>query len=99
MVERIMEVEADSLEEARKKAESQVPEDLRIVSEEILSDGKPKSMMGVADTIEAAFEEAESKLPPAVEVVERQQIHKPRFFIKLYDKGHDLFNTKKDFLR
>jgi hypothetical protein len=76
MAERIMEVEADSLAEARKKAESQVPEDLRIVSEEILSLGQQGSVMGVAETIEAAFEEAESKLPSGVEVVGRQQMQK-----------------------
>jgi hypothetical protein len=77
MAERIIEVEAGSLEEARKQAESQVPEGLRVVSEMILSDGKPKSIMGVADTIGAAFEEAENKLPSGVEVVDRQQIQKP----------------------
>jgi hypothetical protein len=77
MAERVMEVEADSFAEARKKAESQVPENLRIVSEEILSLGTQGSVMGVSDTIEAAFEEAENKLPSGVEVAERQQIHKP----------------------
>ena len=77
MAERIIEVEADTLEEARKKAESQVSEDLRIVSEEILSDGKPRSMMGVADMVEATFEEAESKLPTDIEIIDKKQLNLP----------------------
>ena len=77
MAKRIIEVDADSLEEARKKAESQVPEDLQIISEEILSDGKPRCITGIADTIEAAFEEAESKLPAAVESIDRKQLNAP----------------------
>lgn len=77
MAERIMEVEADSLEEARKKAEAQVPEDLRIVSEEILSDGKPKSMVGVADTTELAFAKAQNEIPTTADVIERKVLTAP----------------------
>ena len=77
MAEQIIEVEADSLEEARKKAESQVPKDLQIVSEEILSDGKPKSIKGTADTVEAAFEEIESKFSSDIEIIGRKQLNAP----------------------
>jgi hypothetical protein len=77
MAERIIEVEADSLEEARKKAESQVPEDLRIVSEEILSDGKPRRMMGVADTTELAFAKAQNEIPTTADVIERKVLTEP----------------------
>jgi len=77
MAERIIEVEADSLQEARIKAKSQVPEGLQITSEEILSDGKTSSKAGIADTIEAAFTDAESKLPSDVEIVDRKQHNAP----------------------
>ena len=77
MAERILEVEADSLEQARKQAELKVPEGLAIVSEEILSNGKPRWSWGVADTIEAAFDIAESKLPSEADILEKQQESEP----------------------
>lgn len=72
MSERTIEVKADTIDEARKQVKSQIPQDLQIVTEEILSDGTTKSVKGVADTPEAASREAESKLPAEAEVVEKE---------------------------
>ena len=72
MTERTMEVEADSLDEARKRVKSQIPHGLQIATEEILSDGATRSVKGVADTPDDASREAESKLPDEAEVVERK---------------------------
>jgi len=77
MAERTIKVEAETLEEARKQVKSQVSKDLQILSEKILSDGKIKSIIGVADTIEEAYKEAESKIPPEGEVIEKQEIQGP----------------------
>jgi len=73
MAKQTITVQATSLDEARKKAKSRVPKGLDIISEEILSDGKARSIRGVADTIEGAFEKAQSKLPSDAEVIEKQQ--------------------------
>ncbi|TSA55577.1 hypothetical protein D4R42_05380 [bacterium] len=72
-----IEVEADSLFEARKQVKSKVPEGFEILSEKILSDGKIESIRAVADTIETAYEEALSRLPPEVEVVEKKELTAP----------------------
>lgn len=77
MAETTIEVAADSLPEARKKAKSQVPEGHIIISQKVLADGKTKSVTGVADTTEAAFEKARSELPSDVEVIEKQQVITP----------------------
>ena len=73
MAKQTFTVEATSLNEARKKAKSRVPEGLDIISEEILSDGKTRGVKGVADTIEGAFEKAQSDLPSDAEVIEKKQ--------------------------
>jgi len=72
MSERIVEVEADSLEEAREKVRSQIPEGLRLLSEEVVSDGNPKTLHGVADTIEGAFEQGLSRIPPSASIVQKE---------------------------
>jgi hypothetical protein len=41
MSEKVIEIEAETLEEARKQVEAQTPEGFLVVSEEIISDGKP----------------------------------------------------------
>jgi len=63
-----IEVEADSLFDARKQVKSKVPEGFEIFSEKILSSGKSESIRAVADTVETAYNEALSRLPPEVEV-------------------------------
>lgn len=99
MVERMMEIKADSLEEARKQARSQVPEGLKIVSEEILSYGKTRSITGIADTIEAAFRKAESELPSDVEVLEKKQLVTAKqkvVTVEAFDEGTARAQVEKD---
>lgn len=72
-----IEVEADSLSEARNKVKAKVPEGFEILSEKILSDGKIESIRAIADTTEAAYEEALSRLPSEVEVVEKKKLKAP----------------------
>ncbi len=73
MDKQTIEVEANSLDEARKQVKSQVPKGLKIISQKILSDGKTRSTRGVADTIEDASEKAQSELPPDVEIIDKTQ--------------------------
>lgn len=72
MSKQIVEVEANSLKEAREKVKSQIPKGLHLLSEEIISDGKSKRVKGVADTIEAALEKAQKKIPADADVVEKK---------------------------
>jgi len=69
MIEKEIEVEADSLEEAKRQVKSQIPEGLRLFSEQVISDGLPKTIKAVAETTEAAFTKAQGNIPSNVNVV------------------------------
>jgi hypothetical protein len=77
MGNQVLEIESDSLEAARKEAKAKIPEGLHLLSEKILSDGKPKNVKGVAETIKAAFEEARSKLPAGAKVIKEEKLFSP----------------------
>ena len=97
MTERTIEVEADSIDEARKRVKSQIPQGLQIVTEEILSDGVTRSVKGVADTPDAASREAESKLPAEAEVVERrvQQAVRQVVTVDAFDEATARINVEQ----
>jgi hypothetical protein len=77
MAEKTIEVEAESLEEAREQVKSQIPEGLSLLSEQVISDGKPKTVKAFADTTEVAFAEAQSAMPSEAKVIERKEITVP----------------------
>lgn len=60
MSERIIQIEADSLEEARRKLHT---DELIVLEESILCHGKGETIEAVADTVEEAFTKAESRVP------------------------------------
>lgn len=63
MTEQIIEVEAESLAEARKQLRLRLSKGLLLYSEQVVSDGKPTSVLGTANTAEEAFVEAQKKVP------------------------------------
>jgi hypothetical protein len=73
MTEETIEIEADSLEEARSKA----PAGCRLIAEEILSDGRPQSVEGMAETTEVAFQQARAKLPAEAEILGHRETQPP----------------------
>ena len=73
MDEETIELEAGSLEEARR----QVPAGCRLANEEIRSDGRPQPIQGTAETVEAAFQQARATLPAEVEVLARREVVSP----------------------
>lgn len=77
MDEKILEAEAKSLEEARKKILNQLPDDLDIISEDVISDGQPKTKKGVAETLEAAFKKASENLPSDSTILDKKVISNP----------------------
>ena len=72
-----IEVTADSLDEARKRVQSQIPEGLDMLSETVLSDGSPRKAIGSADTVNAAFEQAARKIPSGAHIGEKEQMIVP----------------------
>ena len=75
--QQIIEVEAESLEEARKQVKSQIPHGLSILSEKIILDGKPKTAKGVAETMEEAYAKAQNEVPNGADVVEKKELANP----------------------
>ncbi len=67
-----VEIEADSLKDARRQARAQIPQGLAMISEKILSDGRTLAKEGVAQTEEAAFKLARQGVPPGAKIVEEQ---------------------------
>lgn len=68
--ERTIEVEADSLEEARERLLTQVPEGFALRSERIISDGKPQALQAFGDTTKAALAKEQSRVPSNAEILE-----------------------------
>jgi hypothetical protein len=67
VMEQVIEVEASSLEDARKEAASKVPAGYHLWSEDVLADGAPKSVTASAATEEAALAAAAAQVPPGAQ--------------------------------
>lgn len=72
-----IEVEADSLEEAREQVRSQIPEGFSLLSEEIISDGLPTTVEVVADTLDEALEKAQAALPDGAHILGQRELAVP----------------------
>jgi hypothetical protein len=70
-------IESDSLEEARSLIKSQIPVGFVIFSEKVISDGKPLSIRISRDTVDEAFAEAQKNAPPGATVLEKRVINEP----------------------
>jgi hypothetical protein len=66
--------EVESLAEARSEVNSRIPPGQCVLSERVISDGKPIAIHGTGDTIEAAYAEAERQVPEGAAVVSRKEI-------------------------
>jgi hypothetical protein len=69
MKERIIEIEADSLEDARRKLYTH---ELIVLEESVLYQGKVETIEAIADTVEEAFRKAQSKVPGAAKTETRK---------------------------
>jgi hypothetical protein len=76
-IDKLIMVEADTLEEARDLMKSQLPEDARLISERIISDGQPKIIKAAEDTTEKAYEKTQDQIPKDADILERKQITFP----------------------
>jgi len=73
MFEKTIEVEADSLEEAREQLKSQIPDDYQVFSEQTVSDGKPQTVKASGETIETALANAQGKIPSSADILEKKE--------------------------
>ena len=69
MEDRTLELEAETLEQARADAKAQTPPGLFILNEKVLADGKVRTAEGLADTAEEAAALAKAKVPADTKVV------------------------------
>jgi uncharacterized C2H2 Zn-finger protein len=74
---KIIEIEAATLEEAREQVKSQLAEGRRLLSEKVISDGKPRAVKAIADTTEEAFAKAQGEIPTDASVLERKEVATP----------------------
>jgi len=72
-----IEVEADSLEEARKQIKSQIAEGSFLLSEKVVTNGGTKTAKASAQTIEAAFAKAQGAVAQGAEILEKREIVAP----------------------
>ncbi|MBN1155462.1 hypothetical protein JXB12_11140 [candidate division KSB1 bacterium] len=63
MGQKTISIVAETMQEARDKLKSEVPDGMHILSEKIISDGKQKKIKARADSTEQAFKKARSKIP------------------------------------
>lgn len=89
MSERVVEVQADSLQEAREKVRAQVPEGLHLVSQKVVSTGKPKTVKCASDTMQDAFTRAFGKVPAGADILEKRELRVPErslVVVEAYDE-------------
>ncbi|MBI3801884.1 MAG: hypothetical protein HY268_33550, partial [Deltaproteobacteria bacterium] len=81
MASRTIMIDAESLEEAKKKAkhtmESLTSDGFFLLSEQVVHTGDPERQEVVADTIDAAMTKAESQVPSGARVITRKQLSLP----------------------
>jgi hypothetical protein len=85
-----IEIIAESLEEARTQVKTKIPVGMGILSEVIVSNGKPKTAYAFAETSEAAFNKAETEIPAGANIMKRGVKNEPsRRTLKLlaYDES------------
>jgi len=74
MTDQTLEIEADSLEEASKQLQSWVSEDLEILEEKVLCDGKPQVSTGFGADVPAALAAAQSQVPAGAALLETKEL-------------------------
>jgi hypothetical protein len=90
-------IEADAAEEAREKLKPQVPPGLSVLSEEIISDGRPKTVTAAAETTEAAAIQARAAIPPGAVVVSQTDASAPQFStitVEAFDEAEALAEAR-----
>jgi hypothetical protein len=77
MTENVIEIVAESLEEARKQLNAQIPKGMCVLNEKVLADGVVKIIPAVAETTADAFAKAEKEVPAEATIIDRVEVAIP----------------------
>lgn len=73
-----IEVEANTLEEATDKLEEKTPDGQIVISKNIISDGKEKTITGMGETLQSAEDDCKSKIPLDAKIISEHEHTQPR---------------------
>lgn len=73
-----IEIEAESLEEARKQVESQLSDDEAVLEERIVAGGMPETLEAVADTVSDAYKKAEQQMRSGARIEKKEVCTEPK---------------------
>jgi hypothetical protein len=86
MSPRFIEMEANTLDEAKALAYAQIPDGFFVFSESIISDGMPKTIRAIRESLEEAVRESESKIPSQANVLQHvKEVLTERRTLDFYD--------------
>lgn len=74
MANQMIEVEAETLEDARAEIKSKTPAGQMVLSERVISDGKPHTVHKSAKTMEEALRLARKEVPAEAKVIEEKKL-------------------------
>lgn len=77
MKRQTVDIEGNTLDDAREKAKSKIPSGFFIISERVVSEGKPQFAKGISESIDSAYSEAQSKLHQDAHIISRKVIQEP----------------------
>ena len=89
-----IEVEATSIEEARMKIKTKVPEGFEVLKEIIKEDGSPRTASFAADTMNAAIAKGREKISSDATIIEIKELHKQDELIGIVD-AYDEQNAQR----
>lgn len=92
MSERIIKLEANSLEEARRKVKT---DELIILEEFILCHGKVETIEAVGDTVEEAFIKAQSKVPAEAKAEQKIKVAPKRITLRVQGDDEESIGKEK----
>jgi hypothetical protein len=101
MQQETYEITADSLQAARDQARSRIPQGFYLLSERVLSDGRPVALKEIAENSESAFAAARARVPAGAHIVAEKEIHAPelvtlRLSAESEDSARRQAESKKD---
>lgn len=84
-----VQVQADTVDEAKQLLKGKIPLGYEVFSEEVSSDEKPKTIRASGETVDAALANAERELPPDAQVTARRELSGPttrRLTVEAFDE-------------
>lgn len=93
-----IQIEADTLEEAKAKIESEIPPGYFCLSETVVSDGKPKVSIQYGNTTDEAFQKARVNVPADAIILEEQEVRpslRKLFVIEATDEKNGISSIRR----